>query len=135
MPLYRYKVLYIFYFLIISRLFLYSVSFHPDKHVQVSFPTALLTLVELVLCVFASTDGQHHLPQQRQGTSHLLLTHPVLHEAEVGVVGRQQPQQSRMQTWRQSSTTIEPSNIKEWLFKDPSGFGLDCSDQPYDALC
>lgn len=92
MPLYRYKVLYIFYFLIISRLFLYSVSFHPDKHVQVSFPTALLTLVELVLCVFASTDGQHHLPQQRQGTSHLLLTHPVLHEAEVGVVGRQQPQ-------------------------------------------
>lgn len=78
---------------------LYSVSFRPVKGMHPSFP--LLTLVELVLCVFAGTDGQHHLPQQRQCTSHLLFTHPVLHEAEVGVVGCQQPQQSRMQTWVQ----------------------------------
>lgn len=61
-----------------------------------------LTLVELVLGVSAGTDGQHHLPQQRQRPCHLLLTHPVLHQAEVGVVGGQQPQQGRMETWVQS---------------------------------
>lgn len=60
--------------------------------------------MELVLGVSAGTDGQHHLPQKRQRTSHLLLTHPVLHQAEVGVVGCQQPQQSRMKTWVQQST-------------------------------
>lgn len=58
-----------------------------------------LTLVELLLAVSAGADGQHHLPQQRQRAGHLLLTHPVLHQAEVGVVGCQQPQQSRMQAW------------------------------------
>lgn len=79
--------------------FVFSVSFQPVKGMQAYFP--LLTLVELVLCIFAGTDGQHHLSQQRQCTSHLLLTHPVLHKAEVGVVGCQQPQQSRMQTWVQ----------------------------------
>ena len=39
---------------------------------------ALLTLVELALGVSAGVAGEHHPPQKRQGTGHLLLTHPVL---------------------------------------------------------
>lgn len=98
--IYRYIYCTYFIFLLFLVCFCILSAFTLINVHRSPFPTALLTLVELVLCVFASTDGQHHLPQQRQGTSHLLLTHPVLHEAEVGVVGCQQPQQSRMQTWR-----------------------------------
>lgn len=58
----------------------------------------LLTLVELALRVSAGVAGQHHLPQQGQSPGHLLLTHPVLHQAQVWVVGGQQPQQGRVQT-------------------------------------
>lgn len=58
----------------------------------------LLTLFQLLGGVAAVLNRNHHLPQQGHGASHLLLTHPVLHQTQVGVVGGQEPQQGRVQT-------------------------------------
>ena len=55
------------------------------------------TVVQLALGVSAGVAGEHQPPQQGQCARHLLLTHPVLHQTQVGVVGGQQPQQRRVE--------------------------------------
>lgn len=57
----------------------------------------VLTLMELALTASARVARKHHPSQQGKGTSHLLLTHPVLHQTQVGVVGGQKSQQGRVQ--------------------------------------
>lgn len=48
---------------------------------QLHLKFSVLTLVKLSLGVSTGVAGKHHLPQQGQGTGHLLRTHPVLHKA------------------------------------------------------
>ena len=58
--------------------------------------------------VSAGVAGEHQPPQQGQSTRHLLLTHPVLHQTQVGVVGGQQPQQGGVQPcgWRRRGEAV-----------------------------
>lgn len=58
---------------------------------------ATLTLLQLLLGVLASGAGEEHPAQQGQRARDLLLANPVLHHAQVGVVCRQEAQQSRVQ--------------------------------------
>lgn len=64
----------------------------------------LLTFLELFGRVVLGHVGEEHPPEQGVGAGDLLLADPVIHDAQVGVVGGQEPQQGRVQPLGTSGT-------------------------------
>lgn len=57
----------------------------------------LFTFLELFGGVVLGHVGEEHPPEQGVGAGDLLLADPVVHDAQVGVIRGQEPQQGRVQ--------------------------------------
>lgn len=67
------------------------------------------TFLELLGGVVLGHVGEQHPPEQGVGAGDLLLTDPVVHDAQVGVVGGQEPQQGRVQPLGTAGTSTAQS--------------------------